>query len=164
MEENEMQQGSACPEQVREIPAENEMGEEVREDSPMDLQVFDAHIENLQQQERDLQQQFPDFSLSQELLNPVFLQLTAPGTGISVEDAYYALHRRELQETAAKTVRQQLVSAISSGARRPVEAGTSSQGPSLLTFRYDSATKEQREAFKKELRRAWGRGETVYPR
>ena len=106
----------------------------------------------------------PDFDLSRELQNPVFLQLTAPGTGISLEDAYYALHRQEIRESEARQTREQVVSAIQSGSRRPLEAGSAAQGPSLLTFRYENASKEQREAFKKELRRAWGRGETVYPR
>ena len=125
---------------------------------------FEAHIRGLEEQAEALKTQFPEFNLADALGDPVFLQLTAPGTGISVEDAYYALHRKEIQESARKQAREQVVSAISSGARRPLEAGTSAQGPSLTTFRYGDASREQREAFKKELRRAWGRGETVYPR
>lgn len=125
---------------------------------------FEEHIRGLEAQAAAMAADFPGFSLEQELQDPVFLQLTAPGTGISVADAYYALHRQQIQEAAAKQAREQVVSAIQSGARRPLEAGTDSQSPSTLSFRYDNATKEQREAFKKELRRAWGRGETVYPR
>ena len=125
---------------------------------------FDSHIESLQQQAAALGETYPDFSLETALEDPVFLQLTAPGTGISVEDAYYALHRQELQQAAARETREQVVNAIRSGARRPQEAGTDRQGPSVLQFHYENASKEQREAFKKDLRRAWGRGETVYPR
>ena len=157
MEENQMETTPAAEEIQEQLPAE-----EVQE-AP-DYSRFEAHIQDLQQQETLMQQQFPEFSLSQELQNPVFLQLTAPGTGISLEDAYYAIHRKELQQSAARQVREQVVSSIQAGAIRPREAGAAAQGPSTLSFRYDSATREQRDAFKKELRRAWGRGETVYPR
>lgn len=124
---------------------------------------FEAHIRGLEEQAQKMQEHFPGFDLRQALQDPVFLQLTAPGTGISVEDAYYALHRQEIQQAAAQETKAKVVSAIQAGSRRPLEAGTTSQAPSITTFRYGSATKEQREAFKKELRRAWGRGETVYP-
>ena len=125
--------------------------------------AFEEHIQDLQNQAEEMTKEFPAFNLQQELCDPVFLQLTAPGTGISVADAYYALHRQEIQKAAAQQTREKVVSAIQSGARRPLEAGTDSQAPSLVSFRYDNATREQRETFKKELRRAWGRGETVYP-
>ena len=157
MEENQMETTPVTEEIQEQTPAE-----EVQE-AP-DYSQFEAHIQDLQQQEMLMQQQVPEFSLSRELQNPVFLQLTAPGTGISLEDAYYAIHRKELQQSAARQVREQVVSAIQAGAIRPQEAGAAAQGPSTLSFRYDSATKEQRDAFKKELRKAWGRGETVYPR
>lgn len=124
---------------------------------------FEAHIRGLEEQAQKMQQTFPGFDLRQALQNPVFLQLTAPGTGISVEDAYYALHRQEIQQAAAQQTKAKVVSAIQAGSRRPLEAGTTGQAPSITTFQYGSATREQREAFKKELRRAWGRGETVYP-
>ena len=159
MEENEVEVTAQAAETA---PAEEAV--EAAEVQQPDFSRYEAHIADLQLQEQAMIQQFPEFSLARELQNPVFLQLTAPGTGISLEDAYYALHRKELQQSAAREVKEQVVSAIQAGARRPQEAGASSQGPSLLSFRYDAATKEQREAFKKELRRAWGRGETVYPR
>ena len=122
-----------------------------------------AHFADLQKQSAELQKKFPDFDLAKELESDVFLQLTAPGTGISVADAYYALHREEIEKAQVTEIARKIVSAIQSGSRRPLEAGTSGQGPSLTTFRYDTASKEQREAFKKELRRAWSRGEPVYP-
>ena len=153
MEETEIQEQEMPETTETEIPA----GEE-------DFTKYDEHIWAMEQQAEAMQADFPDFSLQRELQNPVFLQLTAPGTGISVADAYYALHRQQIQENAVRETREKVVSAIASGARRPLEAGTSGQGPSLTTFRYDNASKEQRDAFKKELRRAWGRGETVYPR
>ena len=153
-------EAQALPEPVPEAEAAAEAaGEEAQESFPQ----FEAHIRSLEQQALELQQQIPEFDLSRELQSPVFLQLTAPGTGISVEDAYYALHRREIQQAQARETTRKVVSAIQSGSRRPLEAGTTAQAPSLTSFRYDSATREQREAFKKELRRAWSRGEKRYP-
>ena len=154
MEETE----EMTPESVQEVP---EAAQEPAEDAM--APQFEAHIRGLEEQAQRMQEHFPGFDLRQALQDPVFFQLTAPGTGISVEDAYYALHRQEIQQAAAQETKAKVVSAIQAGSRRPLEAGTTSQAPSITTFQYGSATKEQREAFKKELRRAWGRGETVYP-
>ena len=154
-------------EKDQEIMEEVEIPQEDKEKAPeeelQDVSQFEEHIRGLEAQGKALQEQYPDFDLARELSNPVFLQLTAPGTGISVEDAYYAMHRKEIQKLEAQKVARQVVQAIQSRGRRPMEAGTSGQAPSLTPFRYGHATKEEREAFKKQLRRAWGRGETVYP-
>ncbi len=152
----EEQQVNETPVEETEIPRET--APEEQGPSP-----FEEHIRGLEEQAAAMKEHFPDFDLLEALGDPVFLQLTAPGTGISVEDAYYALHRQEIQRSAARQTREKVVQAIQSGSRRPLEAGTAGQAPSLTTFQYGNATKEQREAFKKELRRAWGRGETVYP-
>lgn len=141
---------------------EEVQGREPQEEA-RDADRFEEHIRGLEEQAKALKAQYPDFDLATELANPVFLQLTAPGTGITVEDAYYAMHRKEIQKLEAQKIARQVVQAIQSRSRRPMEAGTSGQAPSLTTFRYGNATKEEREAFKKQLRRAWGRGETVYP-
>ena len=140
-----------------------EPAEEAVQEPRQDFHQFDEHIRGLETQAAAMQQQFPEFDLRQELQNPVFLQLTAPGTGISVEDAYYALHRQQILQNTAQKTQEKVVQAIQSGSRRPLEAGTDSQAPSLTTFQYSNASREQREAFKKELRRAWGRGEQVFP-
>ena len=155
-------------EEIQEITPQEEVQEPVEEAAPQEeenagFQQFTEHIRGLEAQAAEMQKDFPDFDLRQALQDPVFLQLTAPGTGISVEDAYYALHRRQIMDTSARQTREKVVQAIQSGSRRPLEAGTDSQAPSMTTFHYSSASREQRDAFKKELRRAWGRGEQVYP-
>ena len=164
-EENAFDQQAVQPEETPEQPEmQQEVETEAAEPAEASQDLFADHFRNLEQQGQALKESFPQFDLGLELQNPVFLQLTAPGTGINVEDAYYAIHRREIEKAQASETTRKIVSAIQSGSRRPLEAGTSGQGPSLTTFQYGSATREQREAFKKELRRAWGRGETVYPR
>ena len=127
-----------------------------------------AHLADLERQPQALKASFPDFDLNEEMKNPVFARMTAADVGIGVEDAYYAVHRKELhaaamREAAEKTA-EKLASAIRSGSRRPRESGASSQAPSVSTFDYAKACRSQREAFKKDLRARMARGEKVYPR
>ena len=125
------------------------------------------HFVKLQQQGEAMKKVFPNFDLRQELQNPAFARMTSPNVGISVEDAYYAVHRNELQTAAiqatAQKTAQKISNSIQAGSRRPVEAGASGQAPSVTTFDYSKASREQREAFKKDLRARMARGEKVYP-
>ena len=128
---------------------------------------FEAHLRDLERQGEELRRYFPGFDLRQELRSPVFARLTAPGTGISVEDAFYALHRQQIQaaamDAAARTAARKISNAIRSGARRPVENGTAGTAASVTSFDYRGATREQREALKSRIRTAAARGEKVYP-
>ena len=126
-----------------------------------------AHFDNLVKQGEAMKKVFPNFDLRTELQNPAFARMTSPNVGISVEDAYYAVHRNELQTAAmqvtAQKTAQKISNSIQAGSRRPVEAGASGQAPSVTTFDYSKASREQREAFKKDLRERMARGEKVYP-
>ena len=130
-------------------------------------QKLRQHFDRLQQQSEAMKKVFPNFDLRKELQNPAFARMTAPNVGISVEDAYYAVHRNELQTAAMQATAQQtaqkLSNAIQAGSRRPDEAGTTGQAPSVTTFDYRNASREQREAFKKDIRARMARGEKVYP-
>ena len=126
------------------------------------------HIAKLFEQGEALKKIFPDFDLRRELQNPAFARMTAPGKGLmSVEDAYRAVHRKELEEAAhAATVRQtteQVTNAVLAGQRRPVEAGVSGQSPSQPQFDYSKASPAEREAFKKRIRDAAAEGKKIYP-
>ena len=130
-------------------------------------QKIQQHFVRLEQQAEAMKKVFPNFDLRTELQNPYFARMTSPNVGISVEDAYYAIHRNEIQTasmqiTAQKTA-EKISNAIQSGSRRPNESGTSSQAPSVSTFDYSKASREQREAFKKDLQARMARGEKVYP-
>lgn len=130
-------------------------------------QMFQEHIRNLQQQGEELKKTFRNFDLATELRNPAFARMTSPGVGLSVEDAYYAVHRKEIQTasmqvTAQKTA-QQMANAIRAGQTRPVENGTSAQAPSVTSFDYTHASREQREALKREIRQAAAQGRKIYP-
>lgn len=134
----------------------------------LEQQRFDEHFRNLEQQGEALKKVFPKFDLRTELQNPVFARMLAPGKGImSVEDAYYAVHRKEIDAARSQVIAQQttqkISNAIQAGSRRPVENGTSGQSASVTTFDYAKASREQREALKKQIRSAYARGEKVYP-
>ena len=124
------------------------------------------HYLSLVAQGKELEKKYPGFQLQQELRDPTFARLTAPGTGISVEDAYYTVHRRQIQnaamEAASRRTAQQIANAIRAGGR-PEENGTGAQGPTVSGFDYRSASREQREALKARIRQAGARGEKLYP-
>jgi hypothetical protein len=126
-----------------------------------------AHIVKLAQQGEALKATFPTFNLGEELRNPTFARLVDPRVGMSVEDAYHAVHRKEIQaaqmQYAAKKTAENMSNAIQAGKKRPDELGSSGQAPSVSTFDYKNASKEQREALKRQIREAHARGEKLYP-
>ena len=130
-------------------------------------QRIQQHFVRLEQQAEQMKKVFPSFDLRTELQNPAFARMTSPNIGISVEDAYFAIHRNEIQAASGQIIAQKtaekLSNAIQSGSRRPNESGASSQAPSVSSFNYAKASREQREAFKKDLRARMARGEKVYP-
>lgn len=137
------------------------------EQDELERQRIEQHIAKLQREEEELKKTFPNFNLRQELKNPVFVRMTSPGVGLSVEDAYYAIHRNEIQsasmQAAALKTREKVANAIASNSNRPQENGTSSRAPSVTTFDYRKATREQREDLKRRIREAAARGEKLYP-
>lgn len=148
------------------VPVETVMQLE-QQQRTIEQQKMDSHFERLEREADAMKAVFPNFNLQAEMANPAFAKLTHPNIGMSVEDAYYAVHRKELQvasmQVAAQKTAQQISNAIQSGTRRPVESGQSTQAPSVTTFDYSRATKAQRDEFKAKLRASWARGEKVYP-
>lgn len=133
------------------------------ENRTLEDQKIQRHIMSLEQQGEAMKKVFPNFNLRTELQNPAFARMTSPNVGISVEDAYYAVHRNEIQTAAmkktAQVTAQKISNSIQAGSRRPNENGTSGQAPSVTTFDYRSMSPEQRKAFKDRIRS----GEKIYP-
>ena len=129
----------------------------------LEQQKIQQHFAKLEQQAEAMKKVFPNFDLRTELQNPNFVRMTSPNVGISVEDAYYACHRKELQtaamQVAAQKTAQKISNDIQAGNRRPSENGTSGQAPSVTTFDYRNASPEQRAALKARIRS----GEKIYP-
>ena len=133
----------------------------------LEQQKFQNHMMKLDQQANDLKAVVPNFDLRTEMQNPTFARLTSPSVGLSVEDAFYAVHRKEMQQqsmqVAAQQAQQMISNAIQSGTHRPDETGTASQAPSVSKFDYKNATPAQRKALKDEIRRAAAEGRKLYP-
>ena len=139
-----------------------------REARTLEQQRIQQHIAQLEQQGEELKKLFPNFDLRKELQNPVFARMTAPGKGImSVEDAYRAVHRQEIEAASMQVIAQKTAekvsNAIQAGSRRPDEAGTTGRAPSVTTLDYRTASREQRDALKARIRDAAARGQKLYP-
>lgn len=141
--------------------------QEKEEARTLEQQKIAEHIQKLEQQGEAMKATFPNFDLRKELQNPAFARMTSPNVGVSVEDAYYAVHRREIQAAAmqvtAQKTAQKISNSIQAGQRRPAENGTSGQAASVTSFDYSKASKAEREALKQRIRAAAARGEKIYP-
>lgn len=124
---------------------------------------FRAHFDGMTRQAAEMAGKYPDFNLQKELDNPTFLRLTAPEIGLPLEDAYMALHHRDVTRAISERSRQELSNSIRAGSARPVEHGIGAKAPSMVTFDYKNATRSQRAAFKKQIYDAAARGEKIYP-
>ena len=145
----------------------NEVRQQRQEAMTLEQKKIQDHIMSLERQAEEMKKVFPKFDLRTELKNPVFARMTAPNSGLTLEDAYYAIHRKELQTAAmqatANATRQQISNAIQANGRRPQENGTSGQAPSVTHFDYSKASKEQRQALKDFIKSEARQGRKVYP-
>ena len=110
----------------------NEHDQHIREREEQQRQeVVRNHYMKLAQQAEELKKQFPGFNLDQELQNPDFLKLTSPSVGISVEDAYFSIHHKELAPQmmayGMQRAKNQMAQNIMAKGARPREGGLSSQ-------------------------------------
>ena len=105
--------------------------------------------------------------LENELKDPRFLRMTAPGSGLSVEDVYFSIHRKEMMERgytqATINAKRAIARAVQANASRPVENGVGSVSSSLSQIDYSAMSAKQRQQLREEIRRAAGRGEKLYP-
>lgn len=167
-EEKALEMGTSVEtaKKVDQMERENERQKAIQQRT-LQEQKIQQHFAKLEQQAEAMKKTFPNFDLRAELQNPVFARMTSPNVGLSVEDAYYAIHRNEIQAASGQIIAQKtaekISNAIQSGSRRPNESGASSQAPSVSTFDYAKASRQQREDFKRDLRARMARGEKVYP-
>ena len=167
-EDKALEMGTSIEEAKRADQEERATARQQREEAQtLEQQKFQQHIAKLEQQGEAMKAMFPGFDLRKELQNPAFARMTAPNVGISVEDAYYAVHRNEIQTAAmqvtAQRAAQKISNSIQAGQRRPDENGTSGQAPSVTTFDYRNASKEQRDALKRRILEAHAQGKKLYP-
>ena len=129
----------------------------------LDRQTLQTHIQKLRQQAEEVRQFNPDFDLDAEIQNnAAFARMTSPQIGMSVADAYFATHRKEILTARDQQQTQEAIRAVTesirAGQSRPKENGAST--PSSVTpFDYRNLNAEERAAFKKRLNERFARGE-----
>ena len=113
------------------------------------------HFADLTRQGEELKQIFPDFDLMTEMQNPAFVRMTAPETGVSVKDAFYAIHgediQRESMRYAALQAGRRIAASVQAGASRPVENGIQGAAPVMIGVDIRGMNKKQREEYRRRI-------------
>lgn len=117
------------------LEAEAEQARQMREQQEQNA-FYQQHLMTLTKQGDQLKQIFPDFDLRKELQDPAFRRMTAPNGGLSVEQAYMALHYRDIMPQAVQTgvqrAQAQISASLQANAQRPAE-GAMRQNAALET-------------------------------
>lgn len=163
-----LEKGSGIEQAMKEDQEErNTLRQQRKEVRDLQEQKIQDHIRSLEQQGEAMKKIYPDFNLREEMKNPAFARMTAPNVGVSVEDAYFAVHREEIQARSAQVVAQQtqqkISNAIQANSKRPIENGTSKKAASAVTFSHKNMSREQRESLKKQIYEAAANGKKLYP-
>lgn len=114
-----------------------------QEQENIQQQLFRNHITKLAQQAEEFKKQLPSFDLMNELkTNERFRRLTSPEVGLSVEDAYFAIHRTEMMPQAMaigmERAKVQMGQTLQAQRRRPAEGAMKTQGqPQAADFNLD---------------------------
>ena len=117
-----------------------------------------SHSDKIASEAAALKQKFPSFNLEKEMQNPHFAEMIKPGGGLSVEQAYYALHHREIEqalvEQTAARASQALSKSVQAGRRLPAENGSQGRTNNPVGVRKYSELKtpEERAAFEAMLK------------
>lgn len=129
----------------------------------LEQETLRNHIAGLRKQEEELRKEFPDFDLNAEAQNPAFARMTGPGGGLTLRQAYMALHGDELlqrgQHQAVTETKRAVSQAIQAGAMRPSENGLIQSNGGAPQRDPRTYTREERAA----IRRRVMAGETVRP-
>ena len=146
---------------MKTLEAENQRMKAEQQRSAEERALND-HFRKLATQAEEMKQAFPGFDLQTELQNPLFMKWTSPQYGMSVKDAYFAIHHDEIQKAtmqyAGQRATQQIAASVQAGARRPQENG--SQGVGAAMIKTDPSTWSK--ADRAEVRRRARNGEDVF--
>jgi len=114
------------------------------------------HFEKLNTEAEALKKELPGFDLKTEMQNPQFVRMTSPEGGLTVAQAFHALHYREIEQAkaqqAAKDTARALSNSIQSGRQMPRENGTAGKAASSVTPKlYSQMNPEERAEYKRRL-------------
>ena len=159
-EEAALKQGLSVEQfkQMQKLQRENEGFRRAQQEAERRAQN-EQTVQRWMQEERQVKQLYPDFSLQAEFANPEFAKLLK--SGVSVQAAYQAVHMDELMtgamQATAAAVSRQVADNIRSRAERPMENGMSSQSGVVVKNDVSKLTAKDR----REIARRAARGEEI---
>jgi len=121
-----------------------------------------GHLRALAAEAEALRESVPDFDLLAELEDPEFLRLTAPHSGVSLADAYYARHRAERERETARRSLEAVSRSLLSGGERPRELRETTAGARFYP-NPAQMSRAEREALKKRILEAKAQGRKIGP-
>ncbi len=141
---------------IESLEADKRRRDAMEQKQQRDAQV-QQHLASLQQQATALKQKYPSFDLSREMQNPAFFRMTSPGGGMSVEDAFWAIHHNELaqarQAQTAQAVASALSKSVQAGRSMPTENGTRARTSTGVSNKlYSQMSAEERRQYKADLK------------
>lgn len=146
---------------MKTLEAENQRMKAAQQKSAEERALHD-HFQKIATQAEEMKQAFPGFDLQAELQNPLFMKWTSPQYGMSVKDAYFAIHHDEIQKAtmqyAGQRATQQVAASVQAGARRPQENGMQGVGAAMIKSDPSTWSKADRA----EVRRRARNGEDVF--
>lgn len=148
--------------QIRQLEADKQARDQQAQQDEQ-TRMIQQHIQKMATDFETVRAVFPQADLRTELQNPAFARLTSPEVGVSVNDAYWLIHRNEIEpqamQIAAQMTQQKMSRAIQSGMSRPTENGSKATTPGL-DIRDDPSkwSKQDRDEVKRRARM----GEKVY--
>lgn len=133
-----------------------------QEQQEQEEMFFQQHLQKLAMQAEELKKKIPSFDLRTEMDNEMFRKLTAPNSGLGVEQAYFAIHHDELAPQmmayGIQRAQTQISNTLQANRRRPVEgASKATQGAVPVTIDPRKMTREERQRLIERARR----GETI---
>ena len=134
-----------------------------REQQSQEQEMFRQHIAKLAQQGEELKKTFPNFDFRTEMQNDTFRRLTSPEVGLSVADAYFAIHRNELTPQllgyGMQRAQMQMGQTLQAQQARPTEGAMRNQGQAAADVRINPKTMTRAE--RAEIKRRVRMGEKV---
>ena len=157
--EEEAEEAGMTVERYKQFKAlQDEHDRREREDAEsQERALWNDHFNRMAEQAEKLKQTFPDFDLSKEMENETFRRLTHPSVGVSVEDAYYTIHRNELgpqiMAYGMNRAREQMGQTIQAQRARPAEGAMRSQGSVSADMKIDFSklSRKERDEYRRQV-------------
>lgn len=164
-EEESLRTGTpiAALKQIQQLKAERDRNAQQVSQFTQQAQA-EQHIRGLVMQAEDLKQKYPMFDLQKEMQNEQFVRMTSPNGGLTVEQAFAALHHNELQQyamqAAAQQTRRQAAETVKANMARPRENAGRTTAPAAQV-RSDPRTLKA-DDFRELTRRATAGGKISF--